>query len=156
MIVADIEVIKLERRWRTSAGCTDATAARSIAFCRAYRKLEAELAGATRAEYLRSELARLAPLITAATTERAVTNSNAAAQAVAQWLHIDLAQVISAQVLILAIVLEIAGAAIPGTAARRQGPSCHLPLARLGTAPPFAGLRCGRRSVAGSSTSHRR
>ena len=113
MIVEDIEAVKLDRRWTSSAGCTDATTTKSRSYCRYYRELEAELAGATRAEHLRQVIADQSEKISNATTVESVTRRSAAAHRIAEWTGLLIDDVFYLQVLVIAVVLEIASATAP-------------------------------------------
>ncbi len=55
-VQAKIDGLKGEKRWRWTKGCTDATRAKSIAFCDGYHKLMSELASAEKAVALENRI----------------------------------------------------------------------------------------------------
>ena len=59
MVQASIDGLKQQRRWRQTSGCSDATSRKSIAFCRGFHQLNAELAAATEAQLVEQKIAQL-------------------------------------------------------------------------------------------------
>jgi hypothetical protein len=55
----EIEAFKQNGRWVSSAGCADATAAKSMSYCEGFFKLKAELAIAEQAEKLEGKISQL-------------------------------------------------------------------------------------------------
>lgn len=55
-VQAALDTARDNRRWRTTEGCQNVTAARSRTFCAAYRELEAELSASKRREEVATEL----------------------------------------------------------------------------------------------------
>jgi hypothetical protein len=68
VIKSQLAALRHDRRWETSSGCTDATAPLSRRLCKEDARLFGALAGATRADELRSKIAALSDRIRAATT----------------------------------------------------------------------------------------
>jgi len=56
-VQAEMEILKNERRWNLSSGCTDVTTSKSRAFCEQYHGLEAELASAQQSVALEARIA---------------------------------------------------------------------------------------------------
>ncbi len=56
VVSSHLEKAKQNRRWESTAGCTDATVAPSIEYCQAFHLLEAELAAARRAAELEGRI----------------------------------------------------------------------------------------------------
>jgi hypothetical protein len=55
----EIDAFKQNGRWLSSAGCADATAAKSMSYCEGFFKLKAELAIAEQADKLETKIAQL-------------------------------------------------------------------------------------------------
>lgn len=55
-IAAEVEAAKHHRRWRSTSGCTDATASKSRVFCAGYARLQGEHATAIKAEMAARDL----------------------------------------------------------------------------------------------------
>jgi hypothetical protein len=58
-VAGEIEAFKQNGRWLSSAGCADATAAKSMTYCEGFFKLRAELAIAEQADKLESKISQL-------------------------------------------------------------------------------------------------
>ncbi len=58
-VAAEMRSMEQNRRWRTSAGCTDATASKSISFCQTYHTLSAEAAAGREAAKIEAHIASL-------------------------------------------------------------------------------------------------
>lgn len=56
-VQAEIDIVKNERRWTVSGGCTDVTTSKSREFCEKYHSLEAELASAQQSVALEARIA---------------------------------------------------------------------------------------------------
>ncbi len=58
-VAGEIEAFKQNGRWLSSAGCADATAAKSMSYCEGFFKLKAELAIAEQADKLEAKISQL-------------------------------------------------------------------------------------------------
>jgi hypothetical protein len=58
-VAGEIEAFKQNGRWLSSAGCADATAAKSMSYCEGFFKLKAELAIAEQADKLEAKISHL-------------------------------------------------------------------------------------------------
>lgn len=58
-VAAEMRSMEQHRRWRSSAGCTDATASKSISFCQTYHTLSAEAAAGREAAKIETHIASL-------------------------------------------------------------------------------------------------
>ena len=58
-VAGEIEAFKQNGRWLSSAGCADATAAKSMSYCEGFFKLKAELAIAEQADKLEGKISQL-------------------------------------------------------------------------------------------------
>ncbi|MEL7544641.1 MAG: hypothetical protein AAGJ70_12795, partial [Pseudomonadota bacterium] len=65
-VAAEMRQMEQNRRWRSSAGCTDATAAKSISFCQTYHGLSAEAAAGREAAKIESRIGDLKTQLAAA------------------------------------------------------------------------------------------
>ncbi len=70
-VAADMRGMEQNRRWRSTAGCTDATAAKSISFCQNYHRMSAEAAAGREAAKIETRIA--AVMAQLATVPRGVT-----------------------------------------------------------------------------------
>ncbi|MEO0619856.1 MAG: hypothetical protein AAFZ01_11345 [Pseudomonadota bacterium] len=75
-VAAEMRQMEQNRRWRSSAGCTDATASKSIAFCQTYHGLSAEAAAGREAGKIESRIGELKTQLAA--TPRGVTSETLA------------------------------------------------------------------------------
>ena len=109
-VEAEMEAMKQQRRWRSTRGCTNATAAKSIAFCQKYHQLGAELAAAREAAQIEQQIARLkielAKLPSAASQTAADPQATVLARLSGQKNEV----VQTALVILMAILVELGSA----------------------------------------------
>ena len=58
-VAAEMAVLKQNRRWKRTSGCTDATASKSIKLCQSYHQLAAEFAAAREAGKIEAQIANV-------------------------------------------------------------------------------------------------
>ncbi len=108
MVKEQISSLQQERRWKRTKGCTDATTRASIAFCRDYRKLAAELAVATEATRVEARIAELkASMARVPVAAAAMTEADPQAALLARLTGRDLPYVQMALIILVSLLVEV-------------------------------------------------
>lgn len=106
-IQAEIGTVKNERRWASTAGCTDVTAAKSRAFCEGYNTLVSELASAEQAGALEARIAEVNAKLGGIDSSKAMSEADPQAAVIAKLTGVDLDKVQLAMTLFIALLLEV-------------------------------------------------
>jgi hypothetical protein len=105
-IEADLDAERQNRRWQSSAQCTDATASKSRAFCTAYNNLRAELATAKAAEIERKQLALIEAKLDAIRSAGGVQAASPQLDGLARLTGYKASNIEAITVGIMALILE--------------------------------------------------
>ncbi len=95
------------RRWSSTSGCTDATVAASREFCQGYAALQAELAIAERTEALKTDLKEAKATVARLRGAGGELEADPQASALSKISGIEMGQVSTGLVLIVALLMEI-------------------------------------------------
>ncbi len=102
-----MQAMRFDKRWASTAGCTQATRNASRTFCAEHGQLFSQLAGATKAEQLRAQIVSLNHRIATARTASGNAAPYAAQVVLARLLGIDSDTIGGVTLLGLAILIEI-------------------------------------------------
>lgn len=116
MIEHQMQALRRDRRWQSTDGCTDVTAAASRIFCADYDRLFARLAAATKSKRLQADTEKLSSMIRSLTNADAVRDPRRVMSITAAWLGLDVDTVGLGQLLAFAIVVELFGVALSAVA----------------------------------------
>ncbi|MDN5850993.1 MAG: hypothetical protein L0H63_15385 [Nitrococcus sp.] len=106
-IQAEINSAKNERRWASTSGCTDVTAAKSRVFCEGYNTLVSELASAEQAGALEARIAEVNAKLSGIDSSKAMSEADPQAAVIAKLTGVDIDKVQLAMTLFIALLLEV-------------------------------------------------
>lgn len=106
-VASEIEAVKQNGRWISSAGCTNATVAQSMAYCEGYHKLRSELAVAQEAEKLEARIAEINAKLSKVTAGAAVREADPQSAMLAQISGAPVSKVQEALTLLIAFLVEL-------------------------------------------------
>lgn len=106
-VQAEIDIAKNERRWVSTAGCTDVTATKSRTFCERYNTLVSELASAKQASALEARIAQINAKLSGIDSSKAMSEADPQAAVIAKLTGIDMDKVQLAMTLFIALLLEV-------------------------------------------------
>ena len=109
VILRRMQAMKFDRRWKSTAGCTNATATASRAFCTEHSRLFSQLAGATKAEELRGKSADLDKRIEVARAAHGGATPYAAQAILADLIGTDGDAIGGVTLLAIAVLIEVFG-----------------------------------------------
>lgn len=109
-VESDINSLKQHRRWRSTSGCTDATARKSIKFCQGFHQLSAELAAAREAAQIEQKMSALQAQLAIVPNEMAQTKADPQADVLAELTGMKLEDVQTALIILIAILVELGSA----------------------------------------------
>ena len=106
-VSSDMDGMQQSRRWRSTSGCTDATAAASIAFCEQYHTLGAELAAAREADEIEARIAVVQSELASLPANLTVTAADPQANTIASISGVPIEVVQIGLVILVAVLLEL-------------------------------------------------
>jgi hypothetical protein len=112
MIEHQMQALRRDRRWQSTKGCTDVTAAASRSFCADHDRLFAELAAATKSKRLQAEVGKLSRVIRSLMTADSVVDPRRLMSIAAEWFGLEVDEVGLGQLLAFTIVVELFGVAL--------------------------------------------
>jgi hypothetical protein len=103
----EIEAFKQNGRWVSSAGCADATAAKSMSYCEGFFKLKAELAIAEQADRLEAKVSQLSTRVGALDAEAATKATDPQSQMLASLTGRSTEEIQLGLTLLIALLVEL-------------------------------------------------
>ena len=103
----EIEAFKQNGRWLSSAGCADATAAKSMSYCEGFFKLKAELAIAEQADKLEAKVSELGTHVGALDSEAAAKATDPQSQMLASLTGRSTEEIQLGLTLLIALLVEL-------------------------------------------------
>jgi hypothetical protein len=103
----EIEAFKQNGRWVSSAGCADATAAKSMSYCEGFFKLKAELAIAEQADKLEAKVSQLSTRVGALDAEAATKATDPQSQMLASLTGRSTEEIQLGLTLLIALLVEL-------------------------------------------------
>jgi len=103
----EIEAFKQNGRWVSSAGCADATAAKSMSYCEGFLKLKAELAIAEQADKLEGKISQLSTSVGALDSEAAAKATDPQSQMLASLTGRSTEEIQLGLTLLIALLVEL-------------------------------------------------
>ena len=103
----EIEAFKQNARWLTSAGCADATAAKSMSYCEGFFKLKAELGVAEQADKLESKISDLSSRLSALDSAAAAKATDPQSQMLAKLTGRTTEEIQLGLTLLIALLVEL-------------------------------------------------
>lgn len=106
-VASDIQGMEQNRRWRSTSGCTDATAAASRTFCAQYHELGAELAAGREAGEIEARIAVVQSELAALPADLSATVADPQAKTISSIFGLPIEMVQIGLVILLAVLLEL-------------------------------------------------
>ncbi len=103
----EIDAFKQNGRWLSSAGCADATAAKSMTYCEGFFKLKAELAIAEQADKLEAKVSQLSTRLGALNSEAGTKATDPQSQMLASLTGRTTEEVQMSLTVLIALLVEL-------------------------------------------------
>ena len=106
-VAGEIEAFKQNGRWLSSAGCADATAAKSMSYCEGFFKLKAELAIAEQADKLEGKISQLTKRVSELDSAAAAKATDPQSQMLASLTGRSTEEIQLGLTLLIALLVEL-------------------------------------------------
>ncbi|MDZ4792318.1 MAG: hypothetical protein SGJ17_14120, partial [Hyphomicrobiales bacterium] len=106
-VQGDIDALKQNSRWASSAECTNATVQQSMSYCESYHKLRSELAVSAEADKLEAHISGVNLKLGKVPTEAAVKDADPQSQLLAQLSGLSTEEVQTGLTVLIAFLVEL-------------------------------------------------
>lgn len=106
-VQGELDAMKSDRAWTSTKGCTDATLAKSRAFCQTFHGLTAEMESGKQAETLESRIREIQGKLAATDGDTVMSEADPQAAVLSKVTGLEMEQVQMAMTLFIALLLEV-------------------------------------------------
>jgi hypothetical protein len=106
-VQGEIDALKQNSRWISSAECTNATVQQSMSYCESYHKLRSELAVSAEADKFEKRIAEINKKLSAVPTEAAVKEADPQSELLAELSGLTVDEVQTGLTVLIAFLVEL-------------------------------------------------
>jgi hypothetical protein len=106
-VAAELNVLKAQRQWTTTAGCTQVSGKSARDFCQQFHKLNAELASGQQAQRLEARISEVGAKLAATPGATVLSEADPQASVLARLSGLEVGEVQTALTIFVALLIEI-------------------------------------------------